>query len=87
MTPIRYPADRRRGSLGGSVTAALARAPTRSFRLEPSNPKLNRPKVNPIYSITMPDRRHPQFEQDWRDSVWAVVVLLGILFLRYLTGR
>ena len=73
-------------SRGGSVTAALSRVENAvPFRLEPRNPKLNLPQVNPIYSITMPDRRHPQFEQDWRDSLWAMVVLLAILFIRYLT--
>jgi hypothetical protein len=48
------------------------------------NPNLDLPDGNPIYLITMPDRR-PQFEQDWPDSVWAMVILLGILLLRYLT--
>jgi hypothetical protein len=64
---------------------ALARAETPSFRLGPGNPKLNLPQVNPIYPITMPDRRYPHFEQDWRDSLWAMVILLAILYLRYLT--
>jgi hypothetical protein len=72
-------------SQGGSVIAVLARAETPSFRLEPGNPKVNLPQVNPIYSITMSDRRHPQFERDWRDSLWALAILLAILFLRYLT--
>jgi len=45
------------------------------------NPDLDLPRGNTIYFITMPDRR-PQFEQDWLDSVWAVVIILAILFLR-----
>jgi hypothetical protein len=60
MTPIRQPPDRRGVSQGGSVTAALTHAETPSFGLESGNSKLNLPQVNPIYSITMPDRRHPQ---------------------------
>ena len=78
MTPIRQQGDRRRVS---QAVASLL------LRLEPGNPKLNLPQVNPIYSITMPDRRHPQFEQDWRDSLWAMVILFAILLLRYLTRR
>ena len=86
-----YDADAPTGGSPKRFPKAVASPPrlrvpkTPSFRLGPSNPKLNLPKVNPIYSITMPDPRHLQFEQDWRDSVWAMVILLAILFLRYLT--
>jgi hypothetical protein len=50
------------------------------------NPNLDLPPDNPIYPITMPDRR-PQFEQDWLESVWVMVIILAILFLRYVTRR
>ena len=50
------------------------------------HPNLDLPRANPIYLITMPDRR-PQFEQDGLDSVWAMVIILAILFLRYLTRK
>ena len=56
------------------------------FALGSGIPSLDLPHGDPIYPITMPDR-HPQFERDWLDSIWAVVIILAIFFFRYLTRR
>jgi hypothetical protein len=64
-----YDADSPTGGSPKGFPEAVAspprlRLPKRpSFRPAPGNFKLNLPQFNPIYSITMPDRRHPQFER------------------------
>ena len=74
--------DANRHTAGYAERASAGTAvPARS-----GNPNLDLLHANPIYPITMSDRR-PHYERDWLDAVWAVVVLLGILFFRHLTGR